>query len=326
MDLALSRLRIVGGVEGCENPINDQQFCPDQELFERLVSELAVSMAPPISAPARSVGPNAFALSFDTTLTSIDADRVYWSAGTEGSGDGVSSEVGNNEDPDSMLVWNRLRARKGLPFGFEAGASLGHGPQTSWWTFGLSLKWSVFEGFRTGLGQAPDVSVEGTVLRGVGSSQATVQLYVLDLTLSKPFVLAPNWTVSPFVGLQTLFVDVSSGVVDLTPGGPAGSSGTPEPARDAVHACRAEPGHQPGTTLQCTGDGSDYVNDVVFEDVTQTRARAALGAQARYKSFTMSLSLLFDLVTPGLAAEARRLSDSQISSQVTGNLTLGAVL
>ena len=78
--------------------------------------------------------------------------------------------------------------------------------------------------------------------------------------------------------------------------------------------------------MQCTGDGSDYVNDVVFEDVTQTRARAALGAQARYKSFTMALSLLFDLVTPGLAAEARRLNDNQISSQVTGNLTLGAVL
>src|SRR5712671_6074927 len=86
MDLALSRLRIAGGLANC--PPSVAGFCPAQELFERLVSELAVAMAPPVNTPARSLGSRGLGLSIDTTMTSIEGRRPYWVLGTEGDGRG----------------------------------------------------------------------------------------------------------------------------------------------------------------------------------------------------------------------------------------------
>jgi hypothetical protein len=321
MDLALSRLRIVGGKAGC--PVSAAGFCPDQELFERLVSELAVSMAPPVSSPARSVGPRALALSLDTTITSIEAQQSYWVLGTEGSGGG--DPQAGNAAPQSALVWNRVQARKGLPFGLEAGASLGQGLNTSLFALGLALKWALFEGFRTGLGRLPDVSVAGSVNRSVGSSQASVQLYAIDLTLSKPFVIEHTWSLSPFGGIQTLFTSVHSGVIDLTPAGPGKP---PDPSKDAFNACSPRPGEAPGPTgCAAGGDASDFHNDVVFKPVTQTRVRMFLGGQARYQLFTLSLSWLFDLSAPTVEAPLYpHIHSNSVARQVAFNVALGVVL
>jgi hypothetical protein len=291
MDLALSRLRLVNGQGGCSGT------CPDQELFERLVSELAVSMAPPVDGPARTVGPRALQLSFDTTVTSIEAHRAYWALGTEG--DGSHGAEGYNASPQSALVFTRVQARKGLPFGLEAGATLGRGLGTSLWTLGLALKWALFEGFRTGLGRLPDVAVQGAVNQSVGSSQASVRLYIVDLTLSKPFVVQHTWSISPFTGLQLLFARVESGVVDITPG-----------------------------VAAVSGDGSmASADDVVFKTVSHTRARMFVGGQARYQAFTLSLSALFDLATPSLAADPiHQPSQTSLARQIAFNVAVGAVL
>jgi hypothetical protein len=323
MDLALSRLRIVGGRPGCLDPSTASQFCPNQELFERIVSELAVSMAPSV-APARTIGPRAFQLAFESTMTTIDAEESHWILGTEGSG-GLEpgADIARNEAPQSVMLWNRLQLRKGLPFGFEVGAALGHGLNTSLYTLGLALKWSIVEGFRTGLGRLPDVAVQGQFQRNVGASQVTVQLFAVDLTLSKPFVIEHAWTLSPLLGVQTLFVTGESGVVDLTPGGPSSTSGT-NPATDATRACVPEPG-QPAATLQCTGDAADVVNDVKFEDITQTRVRAFAGAQARYEFLVTSLTLLFDLAPPDLDAEPLQLASSEVARQLAFHASVGAV-
>jgi hypothetical protein len=317
MDLALSRLRTSGGaVSDC--PQSSQQFCPDQELFERLASELAVAMAPPVHTPARSLGPRGFSLGLDMTFTSIEAQQSYWQLGTEGAG-GRATESWNRS-PSSSLVWNRVEARKGLPFGLEAGASLGQGLNTSLWALGLALKWSLFEGFRSGLGRLPDVSVQGSVHRSVGSSQASVQLYALDLTLSKPFVIQQTWSLSPFVGVQTLFDHVTSGVIDLTPGGPGSP---PDPAKDASSACNPEPGSNPPL---CKGDDADVYNDVVFKPLDQTRVRMFLGAQARYQMWLASFSSMFDLIAPSLTAPLHHLQSRSVARQIAFNLAVGVVL
>src|SRR5690349_9958767 len=182
MDLALSRLRLAQPWCGDDGRgLDVEAYCGDQELFERLVSELAVAMAPPAAGPARTVGPRGLKLSLSTTLTGVHAGELYWRRGTEGSlparqisGDPNGASIGDNPDPSPVLFWNRLEARKGLPFGFEAGAALGQGIDTSLWTLGLSLKWALFEGFRTQLGRLPDVAVQGGYSRSVGSSQATI--------------------------------------------------------------------------------------------------------------------------------------------------------
>lgn len=345
LDLALSRLRVAIQKRNCANR-NGGTFCADQELFERLVSELAVAMAPPVTGPARTIGPRAFQLTFGTTVTSVEGGQAYWRRGSEGN-EGLSQPrdildtpareqdgpaLGFNESPPATLAWNHLQVRKGLPFGLEAGALLGQGLQTSMWTLGAALKWSLFEGFRTGLGQLPDVAIQGAISRSVGSSQATLHLYAFDLTFSKPFVIEQTWSVSPFLGLQLLRADVASGVVDLTPGGPSRSAGAP-PTEDAYNSCRPMPGHQmtaSSATVACAmgGDGSDFENDVVFDPVGQSRLRMFLGAQTRYDMFVFAASLLFDVVVPGLDADMaeQHIESRDLAHQVALTVSLGAVL
>jgi hypothetical protein len=329
MDLALSRLRVPSGQGGCPGPASIK-FCPDQELFDRLMSEYAVAMAPPTSGPARGGGTRSFQLTFNSTVTSIEGGRGYWLQGTEGDGSGKNGGT-LNDSPQSVMVWNRAEARKGLPFGFEIGAALGQGLNTSLWSFGLALKWALVEGFHSGLGRFPDVSLQLAIDRSVGSSQAALQLVSFDFTLSKPIVVERTWTVSPFTGVQLLFSHAESGLIDLTPGGPPDAkTGTPDPAKDAYNACRPLPGNQPGQTLTCSpgGDSTDFANDVVFKTLDQTRVRMFLGGQARYDVLLVSLSMLFDLVAPdlGLGMQARHIASNQVARQVAFNFAVGAVL
>lgn len=339
MDFALSRLRLAG--MGCDDhgiPLAAYAtHCPDQERFERLVSEYAVAMAPPASGPARTLGALGFSLSLDMTVTGIEASESYWVQGTEGSQTlPAGATFGRNPTPSPVLVWNRLQVRKGLPFGFEAGAALGQGVDTSLWTLGLLLKWALFEGFRSDLGRLPDVAIQAGYSRTVGSSQVAVQLATLDLTLSKPFVIEHTWTLSPLLGVQTLIVDVESGVVDLTPGVTGLDSQTVNP--DAFGSCAPDPNAEDsaledppdvapnGEPCKQAGAGADYAHAVVFDPVMQTRVRAFAGAQLRYGMFTLQMVLHYDLAAPGMDAATRYAGGAQLPRQLAFNVALGAVL
>jgi hypothetical protein len=337
MDLALSRLRLGDFCDEAEPSLPSWATrCKDQEMFERLVSEYAVALAPPSAGPARSLGARGFQLTLDMTVTGIEAGAKYWVRGTEGSQRlQTGASFGQNPAPSPVLIWNRLQVRKGLPFGFEAGASLGQGIDTSMWTMGLMLKWALFEGFRTHLGRLPDVAVQGGYSRSVGSSQAIMQLATIDLSLSKPFVVEHSWTVSPLAGVQTLFVDVRSGVVDLTPGGLPGDMSPP--AEDAFAACaprapsagtKSEPPDVAPNGQPCAekGGGADFAYSVVFDPVTQTRVRAFGGAQLRYDMFLLQLIMHYDLAAPGVAASGRHWGDDHVPRQLAFNVAFGAVL
>lgn len=331
MDLALGRLRIVGGQDGCSPARTEQQFCPNNELFERLVSEVAVAIAPGVSTPAHSIGASGLRLGLSTTVTSVEANQSYWLLGTEGAD--ASAAEPFNAAPEQALVVNRLELRKGLPFGLEVATHFGHGMSTSMWIMGAGLKWSLVEGFRTGTGKLPDVALSGSLSRSVGTSQAIFHVGSAELTLSKPFVVARSWRFSPLAGLQVLLVDVESDVVDLTPGGVSDTPGT-APVEDAVESCIPEPGNaldggRP-TNILCNGDGSDLDNDVVFDPVSHERARLFLGAQARYDFFTLAMSVHFDLVGPTVQAAKTRgepnLRSESAARHVAFNLALGATL
>src|SRR5690606_3838330 len=151
------RLRIAGGNTGCAST-SDVNFCKDDELFERLVSELGVALAPPMASPAASHGPSSLSLVLDVTVTNVDAHAAQWSR----------TQAGANGEPDAALAWTHATIRKGLPFGFEVGTSIGRGHATSLWSLGLSLKWALVEGFRTGIGALPDVALKATTTRSMG--------------------------------------------------------------------------------------------------------------------------------------------------------------
>jgi hypothetical protein len=201
---------------------------------------------------------------------------------------------------------------------------------------GLLLKWALFEGFRSHLGRLPDVAIQGGYSRSVGSSQATIQIATFDLTLSKPFVVEHTWTISPLVGVQTLFVDVRSGVVDLTPGGVSADS--KPPSADAFASCvpdanvdgpvQLEPPDVAPNGEPCSepGAGGDFAHSVTFDPVSQIRVRAFAGAQLRYDLFLLQLALHYDLAAPGMAAPTRQHGGSELPRQLAFNVALGAVL
>lgn len=313
MDPILSRLRIVGGRGGCDE---EAGYCRDAERFERLVSELGVSLAPPLITPAASDGPSGLGLSLDMTITNVDANAPYWQSGTL--------------SPDPVLIWTHATLRKGLPFGLEVGTTIGRGHATSLWSLGLSLKWALFEGFRTGIGLLPDVALQATTTRSMGLDDLTLATHTLDLLFSKPIHVGRGYRIAPMLGAQLLFLEAESGLVDLTPG-PDNSGDEEQTAADvdAFEACKpGAPEVGKSVPLMCTDDASDFANNVQFEAVEQARFRLFFGGQLQFGIWRFTTSFGLDLIAPELAAPRNDPSTSEgtIRRQIAFSLSAGAVL
>ncbi len=286
MDLALSRLHLAHDTPGCSLPASSAAiYCADNDAFERLISQLAVTVAPMAERGAATLGPRGFALSLSSTGTGIAADRFYWVYGTRGSGG--SSD--HNAAPETMPVWNRIEMRKGLPFGLEIGSSLGQGISTSMWLFSGELKWALFEGFHSGLGQLPDLAVRGVLQTMLGAGQLSLQTHAIDVTLSKPFVVAQRYRLTPFAALGLLFVRADTGRVDLAADG------------GVFNKCAPPAGG--GTTECSTGSSAAVANTVVFNPISQNRYRVFFGLEGRVGFFTFGASGGFDLIPPTIEAK-----------------------
>ncbi len=308
MDLALSRLRFASRDDACVG-VGPSGYCPDNEGFERLASELAVALAPAVTQGAATIGPAGFYLGISSAFTPIASDRRYWQRGTRGPSTSIDAV---NSSPDSVLTWNRLELRKGLPFGFEIGALVGRGWGTSMWVLGGQLRWALLEGFRSGLGAFPDVAVRAALQTSMGSSQISLQTHALDLTLSKPFVIGQRFRLTPLLGTQALFVRAQSGRIDLTPD------------VDAWATCMPSTPSAGGGEPKCGGDEGDFGNDVVFTEVSHTRMRMFVGAEGQTGMISMAMSLGFDLAAPDLDLEQEGDGeDGGLSHIVSLHLALG---
>jgi hypothetical protein len=289
MDPVLNRLSIAAGNGPCTQP-GLATRCPDNEAFEHLASELAVALAPPVEVGAASSGARGFYVGVSTTVTPVRAGERYWLRGTRGAN--PAADV--NTNVDSALAWNRIEVRKGLPFGLEAGASLGHGMDTSLWVIAGQLRVVLFEGFRSGLGALPDVALRAATQAMFGAADLSLRTQVLDVTLSKPFVVGGYHRVTPLLALQALFVNARSGRVDLTPG------------QNAWAACGAS--NASGSNADDLGcsqreGASELANNAMFRSVNQTRVRLFLGVQERYSLLELAATFGFDLAVPRLQTE-----------------------
>jgi hypothetical protein len=207
MDPTFVRLRVPANEGSCGAP----DFCPADELFERLVGELGAAFAPPIRSSARTLGVVNFYLGLETTVTSIDSEQAHWVLGTKGEGNAPEG----NASPAGALVVPRVAAHKGLPFGLEAGVSLARALDTALWAFSGELRWTVFEAPRRSAW--PDVALRGSLGSAVGAAELDLMLGAGDVTLSKSIPLASAWTLAPLAGVQALYVSAESADVDLTP-------------------------------------------------------------------------------------------------------------
>jgi hypothetical protein len=277
MDLSLQGLSIA-----CAPDV--EQICPDNELFQKLIAQFGITVAPPVNLPADSLGQRGFYLGADTTVTFIDRTGAFWQRGVEATGDTISGSY----------LWYRLVERKGFPFGFELGASQGYAMLTDMVSLGFQLRWSLFEGFRNEFRLIPDFAVRGAVQTIVGSDQVNVTVPSLDFVVSKPIRLGQGWIISPYMGLQTVWILASSEMIDL---------------------CWLD------SSVSATTSGWLDCSNRRFDDTEQTRWRMAFGLQGRYHIVTATFSFLFDLLEPGVEVDEERADP--LSRQVGLNFGLG---
>ena len=293
MEFALWRLATVQGTSmPCASMRGTARTCiPNYDAWRSLASQAAGAHLPPLLAPAMTTGYAGLYLGIETWITDIQSGAPYWQDGTIGNA--ASMREGFNTSPKGPLAWTRINVRKGLPFGFEIGTSLGLAPMQGLWTVGAEVKWALLEGFRTGVGYAPDIAVRGAVQTWVGSPEFHLTVPAIDLILSKPFSIGGEGTISPFVSGQMAWVFADTELVDLTP----------------------------DIDPTAAGNVSDYDNNVVFPSLRSPRYRATLGFEAACDLFRFSASFSLDLLSPH---EADAVLPAALPRQWTASAGMGA--
>jgi hypothetical protein len=301
MDLTLSRLYDKGpscdaALAGDPDPVTgrvraDQEACADQAAFRNLSREFGLAIAPPLLAPAETLGYAGFYLGLEGVVTTINSGEDFWVRGTEDS------------NPDGALFVASIHARKGLPFSFELGTSVSYVSATEQVLLGADVRWALLEGYRTGWkAYFPDIAVRGAVNRLTGDDEMDLTVWSIDVALSHPFAISGMMTITPYGGYQ--FVQT---IADTS----------------LVLNGKDRPPPETGTLIQCDG-GSDYqtnciggVNgppDLHYLDFAREyidRHRLYVGVRFIYEHFSATLQGAFTL------------DPADISSQQTFGASLG---
>ncbi len=279
---------------------------PNNAAFANMIGELGFAIAPNAFYPARTTGVGGFQVSLEASYTNINADRSvegsngsflqYWHLGTRGTQDQNTKQFSIvNSSPDNVLQIYAIKARKGLPLGFELAGSLGYVSNTTLWVGGGDIRWSMLEGFRTGaLGILPDVSVGAGVRTVTGTSRFYLTTVGIDVRVSKPIALQDSSQIIPSIGFQRLLIFGDSNVVDSTPNTDAiaqcGFAGLD--ATTGAPTCKNK--------LPGGGDANvDFANNFTFDKVRLHRNRGMVALNYRYEIVWLGSQIAFDINQPG---------------------------
>lgn len=162
--------------------------------YETFLAEYAFGIAPKKLAPAETLGFSGFYMGFEGSI----AVRPTGSAADE------RWDLGTPTDEVQAIMFNPgIHIRKGLPFSFEIGSSVNYLVLSRLVTVGGELKWSLFEGYRTGWRAfLPDIAVRGSVVRVIGESDADMTIVGVDGSASYAFGVGGMLTLTPYAGYQ----------------------------------------------------------------------------------------------------------------------------
>jgi hypothetical protein len=285
---------------------------PNNVSWANMMSELGWAIAPSAFHPARTNGFGGFTLTLEATFASINADATdstgtqYWHTGTRGDvNPNTNAFSGINKYPDSILQIYTVKARKGLPFGFEVAGALGYVANTSLWLGGADVHWSLLEGFRTGLlGYLPDLAVGGGVRTVGGSPDFFLTVVGIDGQISKPIALADSSILTPYVGAQYLIIFADSTVVNLTPGvdpmqqcGYLGNNVPGNPHAPTSGPFTGSSLCQNTLTNGLTANG-DFNNMTTFQKFRAHRWRGLGGVSYQYELLYVAGQFAYDLEDP----------------------------
>lgn len=279
---------------------------PDNDGWANMMAELGYAIAPSAFHPARTTGFGGFALSIEASYAHINGDNhdangvQYWHAGTQGPTLPNGSFGTSNQTPDSILQIYTLKARKGLPFGFELAGALGYIANTTLWIGGADVHWALLEGYRTGiLGYLPDISIGGGVRTLSGQSDFYLTTAGFDGQISKPLTLSDAAVLTPYVGAQRLITWANSANVNLAPN------------VDVLQVCGYGGVNQTTGAANCSNGGygnAAYNDQTVFQKQTFYRWRGIAGVTYRYELLYLAGQFAFDLEDP--SAENSNMSNN----------------
>jgi len=162
---------------------------PAQSSFNSFIEEIGAATAYNPVSPAETLGTLGFDLGVSFTV--VDIDSTLWNLA-----------LADGSAPSNLVV-PRLQARKGLPFGFDLGASLITVPSSDVKVIGAELRKSILEGGAAS--PAISVLIHYSTLTGV--SQLDLDSYGIDLGISKGILMF-----TPYAGAGQIWINGSTNV------------------------------------------------------------------------------------------------------------------
>lgn len=155
-----------------------------QNEFKDLSKEAGAALGYRNLAPAAPLGVTGFDIGGEVSAINIDNGSSYWNAAFR-------------NDAPSYLVLPRIRARKGLPFGIDAGAMYSYVPDSNIKLYGAELSKSILAGSMA----TPAVGVRATYTKLVGVDDLGLQTYGIDASISKGFLF-----ITPYAGAGMMWI------------------------------------------------------------------------------------------------------------------------
>jgi len=341
MDPALARLvtdtncRVLGkGGGNYYNPASGFAPCGrDDAAFAKLIAQYGVAIAPTAMHSARTTGYGGFELAIEGAYTTIDHNASYWQKGTEGPQDPTTKNFSIvNKDPPGVLQHYSFKIRKGFPFGIELTGNFGWLSQSSIYTLGADVRWSLFEGFRRSWPAIfPELAAGGSVRTTTGTDQFQLTVVGVDGQISKPIPIAGIMQITPWIGYQFLRIFGDSGLIDLTPNTDAvsycGYQGTKTPY-NTQNGGLAQGQPPDGQPICQQNKSADFNNTTVFNSVRLNRHRIVAGLQFRVQMVMLGTQFMYDVIDPADANKGDAGKESlfkDVKRQMTLSIDLGAV-
>lgn len=176
----------------------DQLQNLSQTEFNLLAKDFTAAASYKAVAPAEPLGITGFDIGAELTVTHLENSDLWKKAGVD----------------SSSLPLPKLHIHKGLPFGFDLGASVVAVPGSNIKLIGAEGRYAILEG---GIAEpALSVRVAGTSLSGV--DQLDLSTKSIELTASKGFL-----NITPYLGVGRVWGDLTPHAGSLKGTSPAAS-------------------------------------------------------------------------------------------------------
>ncbi|MEC4678380.1 MAG: hypothetical protein VST69_06475 [Nitrospirota bacterium] len=154
----------------------------EQTLFEDFSKEIGLAISYLPMAPAEPLGVLGFDIGIEVTV--IDIDKGLW------------RNVITDNPPDTFVL-PRIHLQKGLPFGFDIGASYTKLPSSNIKVIGGELKWAIVSGNAA----LPAIAIRGSYTTLSGVDDLDLETMGADISISKGFLF-----VTPYAGYGQVWI------------------------------------------------------------------------------------------------------------------------